>query len=94
MTKDQIDEAFPAELARDLVEIMKVHRLHDIEMQCRLSLRDHPDLKPDADGVGHIVFSADQARSFANLLLKRAAESEDLEMERLIVARQGEQVTG
>ncbi len=34
---------------------------------------NHPDLKPDADGVGHIVFSPRQARQLANLLLKHAA---------------------
>jgi hypothetical protein len=33
---------------------------------------NHPDLKPGANGVGHIVFSAAQARSFAALLLKHA----------------------
>ena len=35
---------------------------------------NHPDLKPDENGVGHIVFSADQARNLAELLLKHAAE--------------------
>jgi hypothetical protein len=33
---------------------------------------NHPDLKPDANGVGHIVFSKNQARNLANLLLKHA----------------------
>ena len=33
---------------------------------------NHPDLKPDENGVGHIVFSPRQARHFANLLLKHA----------------------
>jgi hypothetical protein len=37
---------------------------------------NHPDLKPDADGVGHIVFSPDQARHLAHLLLKHAAQAE------------------
>lgn len=37
---------------------------------------NHPDLKPDADGVRHIVFSPSQARNFAYLLMKNAAESE------------------
>ncbi len=36
---------------------------------------NHPDLKPDANGVGHIVFSPRQARHFAELLLKHAAEA-------------------
>jgi hypothetical protein len=33
---------------------------------------NHPDLKPDENGVGHIVFSPRQARKFANLLMKHA----------------------
>lgn len=35
---------------------------------------NHPDLKPDANGVGHIVFSADQAEDFALWLLKNVME--------------------
>jgi len=38
---------------------------------------NHPDLKPDANGVGHIVFSPGQARSFASLLLRKAREAEE-----------------
>ena len=38
---------------------------------------NHPDLKPDKDGVGHIIFSPKQARHFARLLLKHAAEAVD-----------------
>ena len=37
---------------------------------------NHPDLKPDANGVGHIVFSPNQARHLAQMLLNKAAESE------------------
>ena len=33
---------------------------------------NHPDLKPDENGVGHIVFSPDQARNLARLLLLKA----------------------
>lgn len=33
---------------------------------------NHPDLKPDENGVGHIAFSLDQARRLANLLLSHA----------------------
>jgi len=36
---------------------------------------NHPDLKPDENGVGHIVFSPRQARHLANLLMKHAAEA-------------------
>lgn len=38
---------------------------------------NHPDLKPDANGIGHIVFSVAQARDLANTLLKKAGEAED-----------------
>ena len=37
---------------------------------------NHPDLKPDKDGVGHIVFSPHQARNLAQLLLDHAASAE------------------
>lgn len=36
---------------------------------------NHPDLKPDETGAGHIVFSADQALNLADLLFKKAHES-------------------
>ena len=41
---------------------------------------NHPDLKPDKNGVGHIVFSINQARNLARLLEKQAREAE-LELE-------------
>jgi hypothetical protein len=37
---------------------------------------NHPDLMPDADGIGHIVFSPNQARHLAELLLRNAAQAE------------------
>jgi hypothetical protein len=37
---------------------------------------NHPDLKPDAQGVGHIVFSPDQARNLGRLLILKANEIE------------------
>lgn len=37
---------------------------------------NHPDIDPDEDGVGHIVFSPQQARDFAALLLKAADNAE------------------
>ncbi len=37
----------------------------------------HCDLETDADGVGHIVFSPNQARNLASLLLKHAKVVED-----------------
>lgn len=37
---------------------------------------NHPDLKPDADGVGHIVFSPTQARILGDLLFQKATNAE------------------
>jgi len=37
---------------------------------------NHPDLQPDANGVGHIVFSPDQARNLGYLLIRKAEEAE------------------
>jgi hypothetical protein len=37
---------------------------------------NHPDLKPDENGVGHIVFSPAQARNLARLLLQQADEAQ------------------
>jgi hypothetical protein len=36
---------------------------------------NHPDLEPDENGVGHIVFSVEQARSLANLMMAKAADA-------------------
>lgn len=36
---------------------------------------NHPDLEPDENGVGHIVFSVEQARNLANLMLSKAADA-------------------
>lgn len=36
---------------------------------------NHPDLEPDENGVGHIVFSVEQARNLANLLLSKSADA-------------------
>jgi hypothetical protein len=42
---------------------------------------NHPDLHPDKNGVGHIVFSPRQARHLADLLYKKAIEA-DKELEK------------
>lgn len=39
---------------------------------------NHPDLNPDKNGVGHIVFSPEQAEHLARLLLKKANEAREL----------------
>ena len=36
---------------------------------------NHPDLQRDEHGVGHIVFSVEQARSLGNLMLSKAADA-------------------
>ena len=36
----------------------------------------HPDLKPDASGVGRLVFSPRHARHLANLLVEHAVAAE------------------
>lgn len=33
---------------------------------------NHPDLEPDENGVGHIVFSPEEARNLARILLEKA----------------------
>lgn len=38
---------------------------------------NHPDLEPDENGVGHIVFSPEQARGLAFLLQQKAHEAEE-----------------
>ena len=48
---------------------------------------NHPDLKPDADGVGHIIFSPAEARNLARLLIERADLS-DRETRQRIAAEQ------
>ncbi|SRR6266550_2405464 len=37
---------------------------------------NHPDLQPDGNGVGHIVFSPLQARNLGYLLIRKAEEAE------------------
>lgn len=41
---------------------------------------NHPNLHPDENGVGHIVFNVQEARNFAASVLRAAAEAE-VEME-------------
>ncbi len=36
---------------------------------------NHPDLEPDENGVGHIVFSVEEARNLGNLLLSKSADA-------------------
>ena len=36
---------------------------------------NHPHLEPDENGVGHIIFSVEQARNLANLLMAKAADA-------------------
>lgn len=48
---------------------------------------NHPDLMLDAKGVGHIVFSPDQARGLASLLVKHAAMADTSAREKQLRAR-------
>ena len=36
---------------------------------------NHPNIDPDENGVGHIIFSPEQAESLAKLLLRHAQEA-------------------
>jgi uncharacterized protein YjbI with pentapeptide repeats len=36
---------------------------------------NHPDLQPDENGVGHIVFSVEQAEGFVSVMQKNIAEA-------------------
>lgn len=38
---------------------------------------NHPDLQPDKNGVGHIIFSPEQARALAFLLQQKAHSAEE-----------------
>jgi hypothetical protein len=44
---------------------------------------NHPDLEPDENGVGHIVFSPAQARHLAMILNEKAADAEVAVADRL-----------
>lgn len=48
---------------------------------------NHPDLQPDAQGVGHIVFSPREARDLALLLLRKADETIDREPQPVDIVR-------
>ena len=50
---------------------------------------NHPDLQPDENGVGHIIFSPEQARALAFLLQQKAhsAEEEVIEKRRQEAAK-------
>lgn len=39
---------------------------------------NHPDLLPDANGVGHIVFSIGQAEEFVTVLQRKIAEAKGI----------------
>jgi hypothetical protein len=48
---------------------------------------NHPDLKPDENGVGHIVFSVSQARNLARILEQKAREAEASQRAKTAAAR-------
>jgi len=53
-----------------------------LDEKCQVVV-NHPDLKPDKDGVGHIVFSIEQARNFGYLMLRKADEAQHEENKKL-----------
>lgn len=56
---------------------------------------NHPDLQPDENGVGHIVFSPDQARNLARLLNTHAKQIDGIGPRRLKRRhREGESANG
>jgi hypothetical protein len=74
--KPAIDTLLPWErswLTMDKVAgILEVSRTDDTQQVVII----HPDLKPDASGVGRLVFSPRHARYLANLLIEHAAAAE------------------
>jgi hypothetical protein len=66
-----------AEEERDPVMTDKVEGFLEVGMNERKEVVvNHPDLKPDEDGVGHVVFSPSQARHLAHSLLRFADAAE------------------
>lgn len=48
---------------------------------------NHPDLMPDENGVGHIVFSVNEAENLAHLLSRKAREASENAQRKLEEAR-------
>lgn len=49
---------------------------------------NHPDLMPDENGVGHVVFSINQAQHLSHLLAKKASEAASNRRQRELDAAQ------
>ncbi len=50
-----------------------------LEVGCNASgevIINHPNIQPEANGAGHIVFSPNQARALGRLLFKKASEAD------------------
>ena len=60
------------------MQIVKPERYLEVgvTLDGREVIINHPDLEPDENGVGHIVFSPQQARSLARLPIKHAGIAE------------------
>ena len=54
---------------------------------------NHPDLQADENGIGHIVFSPDQARGLSKLLLKHASFAEKTKPKRPRGSQQQKETT-
>lgn len=59
-------------MARDLEKPASGELIVAISADGQNVVINHPDLKPDAEGCGHIVFSPDQATALAGLLFRKA----------------------
>jgi hypothetical protein len=74
----------PAFLVRDPETTVYRLRIHRPAVKGQLEVGtlegevviNHPDLDPDHNGVGHIVFSPQQARDLATSLIRHAIEAE------------------
>jgi len=50
---------------------------------------NHPDLEPDENGVGHIIFSPTQARNLAFCLVKQAYYAEAEARGMIVIEKEG-----
>lgn len=75
---EQIDKLMQELKSRENRAVDKVEGFLEVGLSedQREVVVNHPDLKPDENGVGHIVFSPNQARNIAHTILRKATEAE------------------
>ena len=64
----------PEVLARGEVLLPEKYLLVGLTPDEREIIINHPNIQTDANGAGHIIFSPEQARHLARLLLRKAGE--------------------